>query len=976
MHRYTTSQRYVQLIMTFTAGLWLFAVAALAQTNSGNIFGTVKDKSGSVLPGVTVTVTGVGAPQTFVTDKQGQYRFLQLSVGRYVVEAELEGFSKVRRGADVAVGINTEVDLVLSPSVTETITVTAASPVIDRRQVTTGANIEQVELLKVPSARDPWVVLQSVPSVLVDRVNVGGNKSGQQSYFVSKGVERNQAVWNINGVQTEDMSGANGSAGVGFYLDFDSFQEFGVITGSTDPSVRTPGVQMNLVTKRGTNDMKGSARYFWTGKAVQADATLPAETKIYGLTAGNSINRITEQGAEFGGPIIRDRLWLWGAYSENPINIATASFSTASTPATFQRTKLTNWNAKVNGQITPANQAILSYTYNDKTVLHRSIGPDRPVETSVNQSGPGWVWSIEDTHTFSSSLYLTGRASTIENGYKLDPVGGMDTQVVYDATFARPHNSYRWFNQDLDQKSWRLEGSKFFSAGQMNHELKFGFGYRKAPVSSQSGWPGGGLIYRDDFGEVEITRDANPNYGSNYGDLYVGDTLTMGNLVVTGGFRYDRQRAKNNPTTVAANPLFPALLPGGTFAGDEKWLEWKNVSPRLGFTYALGTDRKTIAKASYSRYADQLGAGAVGPQNPFYYIGVLWYYWEDTNKNGKFDLTDSREFDIAQHVDPANLGGGVVSTSRLDYGMKAPKTDEIVFGVEREIMPAFAVGVNYTHRKRTNLLTTIFEKHRGQGDFYTSADFVQVTGSAANITGTLPNGQSYSVPNYRLIAGTIRPVYSVVTNRPDYNVSYNGLELNATKRMQNRWMMRANVTISDWKQHVGAAGATNGDPTRLLAGSSCSTCLGSSTYASNGGADGYINSKWSGALNTVVELPYTVSLSAALVGRQGYIIPYWRRQSNPDGFGNKNILVSPKFDSTRLDNLYQLDLGVKKDLKLMGNFGLQLSADLFNVTNSRTVLWRDYRLYTANGTDLKAGSNQIKEIQSPRIWRFGARVSF
>ena len=970
MHRKQSGQRYVQWIMSFTAGLWLFAASALGQTHSGNIFGTVKDASGAVLPGVTVTVTGIGAPQTFVTDSKGQFRFLQLPPGSYQVQADLEGFSKVRRAADVTVGNNTEVDLDLRPSATETITVSAASPVVDRLQVASGANIEEVELQKVPSARDPWVFIQSVPSVLVDRVNVGGDKSGSQSYFVSKGVERNQAVWNINGVQTQDMTSANGSGGVGFYLDFESLKEFGVVTGSTDPSVRTPGVQMNLVTKRGENDFKGSARYLWTGKSVQADASVPAEGKLYGLQSVNSINRITETGAEAGGPIIRDRLWLWGAYSENPINVNVSAF----TPD-FQRTKLTNWNSKVNLQIVPSNAAMATYTYNNKTVLHRALSATRPVATSVNQSGPGWMYSAEDTQNFSSTLYLTGRVSRIHNGYQTTPVGGLDTQTVYDEN-GIPQNSYKFFFQKTPSSSEQIEGAKFFNAGKLTHELKFGFGYRKTPVSSGSFWPGGGVILRNDFGEVEITRPANPNYVSNYGDLYVGDTVTMGNFVVTGGLRYDRQRAKNNPTTVAANPTFPQILPGGSYAGDTRWLQWTNVSPRLGVTYALGTNKKTVAKASYARYADQLGAGAIGPQNPFYYIGVLWYYWDDLNGNGKFELNEKTDFDIAQHVNPANLGAGEVSTDRIDYGMKAPRTNEYTLGLEQEIGSQFAVGANYTYRKRTNLLWTVYEKHQGQGDLYTPADYVQVTGAFANITGTLPNGQGYSVPNYRLAPGVVRPLFTVTTNRPDYFVDYHGLELTATKRMQNHWMMRGNVTLNDWKQHVGSvAGVENGDPTLLLSGSSCGTCLGSTAYASNGGADGYINSRWSAALNSVVDLPRGFSVSGAFVAREGYIIPYWFRRNNSDGFGNKEILANG-FDTQRLSNLYQLDLGAKKDFRLMAGVNFQLSADLFNVTNSHTVLWRDYRLYQLNGADLTNGSNQIRDIQSPRIWRFGARVSF
>ena len=216
------ARRYVKLIMSFTAGLWFFATTALAQSQAGSISGKTTAEDGSVLPGVTVTLTGVGAPQTFVTTSEGDYRFLGLHPGRYTLTAELAGFNNVVREAEVELRANTEVELRLAPSMSESITVSAEAPVIDRRNVGTGDVVNLEELENVPTARDPWVVLQSVPGVLVDRVNVGGNASGQQSYFVGKGVERHQTEWNMDGVAVTDMATTGTSA---FYYDFDSFDE-------------------------------------------------------------------------------------------------------------------------------------------------------------------------------------------------------------------------------------------------------------------------------------------------------------------------------------------------------------------------------------------------------------------------------------------------------------------------------------------------------------------------------------------------------------------------------------------------------------------------------------------------------------------------------------------------------------------------------------------------------------------------------
>src|SRR5258708_16197339 len=113
----------------------LLAVSAFAQLQSGNIFGKVQAKDVSVLPGVTVTLTGGGAPQPFVTDAQGAFRYINLAPGTYTLKAELAGYgTATRAGITVNVGRNADVTLTLNPSVSESITVTAAAPLLAIRK--------------------------------------------------------------------------------------------------------------------------------------------------------------------------------------------------------------------------------------------------------------------------------------------------------------------------------------------------------------------------------------------------------------------------------------------------------------------------------------------------------------------------------------------------------------------------------------------------------------------------------------------------------------------------------------------------------------------------------------------------------------------------------------------------------------------------------------------------------------------------
>src|SRR3954449_912540 len=241
---------------------------AFAQLQTGNLYGTVTDDKGAPLPGVTVTTTGNGAPQVQVTNAQGQFRFLGLTPASYQLKAELEGFSTVDYPyIAINIGRNTSIEVKLQSAVEETITVTAESPLLDERRISTGATVAQTELEKIPTSRDPWAILQTTPGVLTDRINVGGNQSGQQASYVGPGSTGDQAVWAVDGVVITDMSAVGGSPA---YYDFDAFEEMQVSTGGSDAAMATPGVALNMVTKRGTNEWRGSGRYIKSDDAWQS----------------------------------------------------------------------------------------------------------------------------------------------------------------------------------------------------------------------------------------------------------------------------------------------------------------------------------------------------------------------------------------------------------------------------------------------------------------------------------------------------------------------------------------------------------------------------------------------------------------------------------------------------------------------------------------------------------------------------------
>ena len=964
---------FSRFILMVAAALVLAALPALAQNSSGNIYGKVVDSTGQPLPGVTVTAESGGLRNTFIIESDGSFHFLRLPPGRYNVIANLQGLGSVSRTADVSIGSNVQLPLVLTPQVSEYVTVTADVASIDTRETRTGGAISEEEIELLPTARDPWVMLQMMPGVLVDRVNVGGNKSGQQSYFVSKGVERHQTAWNIDGVNVTEMDETGTTT---FYYDFGSLQEFQVTTATSDPSVRTPGVQVNMVTKRGTNDFAGSLRAIWADEELQARATMPDT-----LREGNRVDNVTEIGADFGGPILADKLWYYGAYSQNEISNITSSWLFP------QRTELTNWTAKLSAQPMSNNNASLYYMFSDKTVNARDLGATRPPETARRQSGPGWTLKAEDTHVFSNRLVVTAVGSHVDSGYRQEPRGGMDIEPYWIGSSGLPdargwHGSYRLSEQELTQNNLRADASAFFQTGSGTHEFKFGGGYRDQDTEWWVLWPGEQYwteYYLTRSGSpwqlVALTRAAHPIYTGEYLDLYAGDTFTVGNLTVTAGARWDKQQAFNQPSEVPGNPIVPDILMDTTYPGDDRKLTWETVMPKVSAAWSIGEGRQTVLRAAYNRYADQLGTSEAGANNPFYDYQILYYYWEDGNgdrrvQRGEIDFDSGIYYAVG--IDPDNLSAGAPSVGRVDYDNHDPTTtDEILLGIEREVVPGWVVGATYSHRERDNFIWNQFEKTRGAGDFYSMADYEL----GGNVSAIMPDGESITVPYYKLRSGVDRPLYYVTRNRPDYQQIYDGVEITAQRRMSNRWSLRGQVSFGDWTQDVGPDGVQ--DPSPLLSGDGCYTCDGSAV-ASSSGSDGYINAEWSYSLSGIYVAPWGINLGAVVTGRQGYINGYHiYPESRVDGEWKR--LVINDFDDYRFDDLFQVDFRVGKEFNLARGIDFELAVDLFNVSNERTILWRGYEIVPEYGDDdqlIRTPETSIQEMQSPRLVRLSGRIQF
>jgi carboxypeptidase family protein/TonB-dependent receptor-like protein len=976
--------------LPFAALLLLLAIPAMAQLQSGNLFGTVKSPTGETLPGVTVTLTGGGAPQVQVTDAQGRFRFPGLAPGSdYALKAELQGFSPLESsGIVVNVGRNTDIELTLSAQVEDVINVVAESPLLDTRRISTGTTVTNADLERIPTARDPWAVLQSTPGVLTDRINVGGNESGQQAQYVGPGSGGDQAVWSVDGVVITDMAALGSSPG---YYDFDAFEEMQVTTGGSDASIATGGVVLNMVTKRGTNEWRGSGRYLTSRSNWQSsldfdngDLGQPGpwnnNRSQTAFKQGNRIDKVVDWGAELGGPIVKDRLWIWGSYAKPQIDLFTINdFS--------DKTTLKDWNAKLNAQVTSSNSATGFVWNSEKVKLGRNAGPTRPQETTWDQGnfGPSpTTWKVEDTQIFGSNFFLTGMYSKVNGGFELVPEGG-DQFSFQDAGLIW-HNSFILEQIERPQDQYKLDGSNFFNTGNLSHELKYGAGYRKVEQSTLFSWPGGGFGVSlggtpPDPDLLILSRDATPSVRANYTNVYVQDTAALGNLTANVGLRWDRQGGKNLPSFAAANPVAPDLLPEVRYGGQDAGFTWSDVTPRLGLTYALGAERKTLLRASYSRFADQLGTGTAGWLNPL--GGLSYRYFYLYNAGAPVLNPGDIGAELAQpsgNVNPITFG--LLQSNAVDPDLSAPLTDELLLGVEHALLPEFVVGLNLNYRWYHNSLEAerlVFdaadpfapELLGSVGRPHQRSDYVPVTSAPI----TAPDGHTYTVTYYELRPGVTTRNGFLLTNG-DREQRFKGASLTFNKRLANRWMLRGNVSYQDWTWDIPSS--ENEDPTDTVGGGvvdGTEVLQGSGTVSGPKG-NVFINSKWSYSLNGMYQIapdrPWGFNVAANLTGRQGYPLRYVQRitrQTISDGAGTGiDIPVQSDPDAFRYPNVNVVDFRVEKEFTF-NQVGLTLGVDVFNALNESYVLQRQSVLGRNN-------SDFVTEILSPRIYRIGARFSF
>ncbi len=927
----SAARTIASFLISLTLTVFFSATFATAQSHTGSVYGTVA-AGGSGMPGVTVKLTpkGGGAPWVSVTGSDGTFRFTSLDPGQYDVAVSGTSIAPVTVPVRVRAGGGTTLEIDTQVSISEPIHVAGDVPLLGSHSYSTGTAITQQQVDELPLTRDPWAVLQSTPGVLTDRINVGGNEAGNNWTSLTPGTGGGGNTFLVDGINVTDV-GALGNSPA--YFDFDSFEELQITTGGSDATIATGGVVTNVITKRGTNEWRGSGRYDYTDFGDGVAQPL-----------NNSGVNANDYGVDIGGPIIKDRLWIWGAYGTQRVDLTESAAGTLFDGSASRGTG----NVKLNAQLTPQNSATFAY-FNSR---RESLGPsslDRSLDATWNTNGSANAFKIEDQHIFSSNFYLTGLYSVVNGGFDLDPAG----TTTLDPVLSRNDvwlNSYLQHHADRPQQEFKLDASNFFNTGSLSHELKFGAGYRGAEQADDFDWgPRIGLDTSSGF-RIAYPGTQHVDNTVKYTSAYAQDTLTIGNLTANIGIRYDQQKGAMEEHALDANPLAPSVVRRVTTPAQDT-IDWSTISPRLGFTYALGEERKTLLRASYARFAEQLGTGTAGFENPIQ---------GGTSVRGAVVYDGST---ILGSFGPPTFTRDFLNFNQVAPDLAPPLDDELLMGIEHALLPEFVVGLNLTYRKVTDALTTDELVFTGQTTRpATASDYVR----QATISGNTPEGDRFTVDAFTLRSGLSIPSGGgQFLRNSEATSAAPGFELNFNRRLKNRWMLRGNITWSDWSW-------TNADATYPGVEQPRREDGGAAVLQSPSAdkANVYINSNWSYNVSGLYQLapdrPWGFNVALSAHGRQGYTAPYFVTFTTADG-SSRSIGVEA-VDTRRMPSIHLVDVAVRKNVDVMGH-QILLNLDIFNAADASTILQHRLNLGAV-------GAGTPLESLGPRTYRVGAQFRF
>jgi len=971
--------------------LLLSATAAAAQQGTSELRGRVVDDQGAVLPGVTVTLTNqaTGMFRETVSGADGSFIASGLVPGTYRATAELQGFKKFdRQDLRLEVGKTTSIDVTMSVGgLEETVNVTAVSPIVDLTSKELGGNITSDTLVKLPSVNGNFIGFVGLLPGIVPSVST--ESFGSDSISVNGQDPRNNNYMLDGGNNNDDVIGQR--AGTQARTPIEAIQEFQVITGQYDAQYgRTSGAVVNAVTKAGTNSFRGVVFGFLQDTKLTSKHFFARQNNL-----PKPETKYERWGGTYGGPIVKNKVHFFGSLERfsidrpNAINIPARPDLNGT-----QMTRDRVWNTIIRGDHQVNNNTTYSVRWlrEASPQVNQIIGAVTPAaareESDVDQTVSGNL-NMVLSNTKVNTFRLTWTRENVTFANNCFNTNGRDmsqcpvTLQYQDYTDQQDNTAQARINDGIQVENtlaWFIPGR----GG--DHDLKMGvqYSYSTAYNTNQGNLNGTFQFQRSNVA-------FNPSIPSTYPDRLTirvgGPNVFYQKAHYISGFAQDKWRLGNSVTLNIGARYDIELIPFPEVDDDplvdKHPVDKNNIAPRLGLTYDIGGN--SVVRIGVGRFYDKTHFEVIGglytgtPFTSSFIVNFPTAAADNGPRNGRLP------------TDPFLLNGPVLNRTLLNQlypggqqlrntgatwdnpDRRTPYTDEVSIGYERQLGEELSVSADYVYSRGRDLLMQRILNPQIRSNATVAASTLTRVASADLNAAVADLAAKY--PGFTPFTTNVIQYLNIG------ELDYNALMLQLKKRFSNNYSAQVSYTLAKSNGNTSGNGAPQSgfqlrDDLRL--------------DLNEGPTD--FDNRHNLTISGTALIPRTGGLNVSWVARALSGRPFSLTNANIDpdlngvqaeplaagdykGNGN-NAYEVKGFESTRNGargpGFFGLDMRVGYAIKVGGRRKLELSADLFNLTN---------RTNFANPTGNQASAQFLlltaySTSYSPRKAQIGARLEF
>jgi hypothetical protein len=920
----------------------LAAAPGFAQRTTGGIAGTVRDGTGAVLPGVTVAVTGANivGTQTAVTNADGFYRFINLPPGSYQLKFTMSGFATLTQDElRVSVGGTVEQDAALAlSSLQDQITVMGDTGVVDTTSSQTASNIGREWVDNAPIQRNSFLDL-----VAAAPGSLRADETSARTMVYGASYDENS--FQIDGTDVND----NFFNEVSALTSSDAVEEIEVLSlGAPAEYGNLTGAVYNVVMRQGTNAYHGDLNFFARPSGLTGDNTRDLTNPDGSFVDACPLDdtqhcpyqrdRFYDLTAQLGGPLVKDKLWFFASYQRqrdksSPVGVDPNQF--------VNRTDEANrYFAKLNWQLSAKHKILASFSRDDSRDPY-APGPTSLPSTFVARTAKTPTPGLGYTGVLSDKTVVDVRYGGFYGDVFLasaDPSVPKDQPRVYNldnGVIGGGH--YYWYELHPKRTTMSAKVSHLadnFLGG--SHDFRFGVQYQDSEAGGLYGYndliftyDAGGSTYGYGYSRATFSYSGN----SRGLGVFLDDTFRVSDrLSLNLGVRYDHNKAFSR----SQDELDENGVPTGTRFPQADFYTWDYVSPRLGFNLKLTKDGKTVLKGHWGQYHRPITTGefanVIGPSIKPVFFGLL----EPDTQN---------LVDLEQISDNSNLS--------VDPDYRSPRVNQLTFSLERELLPNFAVGLNYVHKRGSN-----FGSWMSEGGVFAPADYVDDQGEGAS-------GRSITVQQ---LQNDISDLSFVITNRPEMNTTIDAGSLIFNKRMANNWSFTGSVTL------LRSTGRTtdSGGPSLLeQRGGLQFRVFGRdpNDFVNTGGrlrGDTPVQLK----AQVVYKMPFDLTAAVNVSHNSGANLVRILPVRDVTNLARSRILGEERGELGRLPSVSLVDVRLEKDVKVGASARVGVFADVFN------VLGEDAHQGTVSDIGTSSSYHLPTLFVTPRYVMVGAKVKF